>query len=44
MMHQRIATRLENIQLEDSQSERPVRLGCLWEQQRAVLIFVRHFG
>jgi len=39
----RIATRLAGIDLEDPDGARQ-RLGDLWRQKPAVLVFIRHFG
>lgn len=40
----RIATRLAPIELPEITSGREVRLGELWRDRPAVLIFLRHFG
>lgn len=40
----RTSTRLASIELLDSATQISVRLGELWREQPAVLIFVRHFG
>ena len=40
----KIADRLAPIELEDSASGNSVALGTLWQDQTAVLIFLRHFG
>ena len=39
----KVATKLSGIELSDWQGE-PVRLGSLWQEQTAVLVFIRHFG
>ena len=39
----RLASRLADIVLQDDQGE-DVRLGELWRDRAAVLVFVRHFG
>jgi hypothetical protein len=39
----RISTRLSTIELSDWEGEQ-VPLGTFWEQQPAVLVFIRHFG
>lgn len=38
-----LAKRLENLVLSDAGGE-PVRLGSLWQEDSAVLVFIRHFG
>lgn len=40
----RMSTRLAPIELEDSESGEWIRLGEYWEEETAVLIFLRHFG
>ncbi len=40
----RLATRLGSIELQDSATGQPVRLGEFWKDRPAVLIFLRHFG
>lgn len=40
----RTSTRLAPIALVDSATDQPVRLGDLWRDRTAVLIFLRHFG
>jgi hypothetical protein len=37
------SARLSEITLPDA-DERPVHLGSLWESQRAVIVFLRHYG
>jgi hypothetical protein len=39
----RISTRLAGIELADWRGE-PVRLGSLWQERPAALVFIRHFG
>jgi hypothetical protein len=39
----KVATKLSGIELSDWQGE-PVRLGSLWQERTAVLVFIRHFG
>jgi hypothetical protein len=38
-----VASRLAPIVLPDTEG-RSVRLGSLWEDRRAVVVFVRHYG
>ena len=40
----RLSTRLAPIELLDSGTDKTVRLGTLWQDRPAVLIFLRHFG
>jgi hypothetical protein len=40
----RTSTRLAPIELLETGSGRPVRLGSYWQDRPAVLIFLRHFG
>ena len=40
----RLSTRLAPIELLDPQTGKAVRLGSLWQDRPAVLIFLRHFG
>lgn len=40
----RLATRLSQIELHEINAGKPVELGTLWQDQPAVLIFLRHFG
>jgi hypothetical protein len=44
MQQNQTAERLKPIELVDSTSGRPVRLGDLWSDRTALLIFLRHFG
>ena len=39
-----LSTRLAPIELLDSGTDKTVRLGSLWQEGPAVLIFLRHFG
>ena len=39
----RLATRISGIELSDWTGER-VRLGTVWKDRPAVLVFIRHFG
>ena len=39
----RIDAKLADVTLEDA-DDRPVRLGSLWQDRPAALVFVRHFG
>jgi hypothetical protein len=39
----RVSTRLSGLELSDWQGKR-VRLGALWRERTAVLVFIRHFG
>mgnify|MGYP001819567470 CR=1 FL=1 len=40
----RTSTRLAPIELLETGSGKPVRLGDLWQDRPAVLVFLRHFG
>jgi hypothetical protein len=39
----RLATRLAGISLSNDRGE-SIRLGTLWAEQPAVVVFIRHFG
>jgi hypothetical protein len=40
----RTSTRLAPIELLETGSGKPTRLGDLWQDRPAVLVFLRHFG
>jgi hypothetical protein len=39
----KVDAKLADVTLKDSE-DRPVRLGSLWQDRPAALVFVRHFG